>query len=172
MTTKSYTITLAVLYATLILIILGLITFGLTGCKPIDIKGSQGTPGATVPVLTAPATSLQCSNGGMQVTVGTTITVICNGLNGLTGQTGATGSTGATGAAGTDASIQVVTFCPGVTTYPSAFLEVGLIINGNLYGVYSLNGGFLSELPPGNYTSDGVGASCNFTVNPDLSISY
>src|ERR1700677_3947355 len=61
--------------------------------------------------------------------------------------------------------IQPVQFClHPVTTYPSTFAEVGFCINGEIYAVYSANDGFLSPIPSGNYTSDGINASCNFTV--------
>ena len=70
------------------------------------------------------------------------------------------------------ATVSAVQFCPGVTVYPSAFLEVGLCIDNKLYAVYSTNGGFLSYLPPGAYQSNAVGSSCNFTVTDGCEISY
>lgn len=98
---------------------------------------------------------------------------------GFTGPAGADGAVGAPGPIGNpgqngqDASpVTVVQFCPGTTTYPSAFLEVGIVLNGKIYGVYSINNGFLTELPPGNYNSNAVGSSCNFIINNDLTISH
>lgn len=128
-------------------------------------KGPDGQPGATPVILTQPASTGQCLYGGTVVSIGEATTIICNGL------TGATGSQGAPGVDINPNPVKVVTFCRGVTVYPSNFLEIGLIINGKLYGVYSSNNGFLTELPPGNYLSNAVGSTCNFTVNPDLSIS-
>jgi hypothetical protein len=40
-----------------------------------------------------------------------------------------------------------------------------------MYGVYSDNGGFLSELPPGEYSSDGINASCSFTIGANCSVT-
>lgn len=131
-------------------------------------KGPDGLPGRSPIILTQPASYYQCPNGGTQVSIDQAITVICNGL---VGNTGPQGNQGDPGVDINPNPIKVVTFCPGVTTYPSAFLEVGLVISGRLYGVYSQNGGFLTELPPGNYLSNAVGSACNFTVNPDLSIT-
>jgi len=92
---------------------------------------------------------------------------------GLPGNDGAVGPSGPPGSPGLDANpVRVVQFCPGVTVYPSAFLEIGFIIGGKLYAVYSANDGFLAQIPPGNYSSNAVGSACNFTVNPDLSISH
>jgi hypothetical protein len=61
---------------------------------------------------------------------------------------------------------QPVQFCgsTGVQSYPSTFNESGLCINQKVYAVYSANGGFLTYLPPGAYTSSGIGSSCNFTI--------
>jgi hypothetical protein len=88
-----------------------------------------------------------------------------NGTNGQQGNTGAAGPQGAQGSPGIDGtSVTVVKFCPGVTTYPSTFVEVGFCIGGKLYGTYSANDGFSSELPPGSYGSKGINASCNFVI--------
>lgn len=94
------------------------------------------------------------------------------GPKGDTGATGATGEAGADGADGSDASpVTFVKFCPGATTYPSKFVEGGFCIQGKLYGTYSANGGFSTELPPGTYGSHGINASCNFTILPNCQIS-
>lgn len=110
------------------------------------------------------------------------------GPQGDTGATGATGSTGATGNTGSqgdvgpqgpqgtpgqDATpITVVQFCPGVVpSYPNAFPEVGLCLNGSLYGVYSANGGFMAYLPPGRYSSDGINDSCTFIISANCGVS-
>ncbi len=134
--------------------------------------GSNGSNGTSSTVSVVAATSSQCANGGQSVTVTNgTVTngpyAICNGATGATGATGSTGATGATGAAGSPGTlVSVVQFCPGATNYASEFNEVGVCLGGNLYAVYSLNDGFMSEIPPGEYSSDGVNASCNFTVGP------
>lgn len=66
--------------------------------------------------------------------------------------------------------INAVQFCPGTTTYPSTFAEVGFCISGNLWAVYSQNGGFMTEVVPGVYSSDGINSSCTFTVLPNCVI--
>jgi hypothetical protein len=104
-----------------------------------------------------PANSTSCGNGGVILTVGDVVSALCNGNNGKNGL---------------DAQgIGVVQFCPGTPAYPSTFLEVGLVINNKVYGVYSTNGGFLTYLPPGNYTSNAVGSTCNFTLNADNTVA-
>lgn len=88
------------------------------------------------------------------------------------GAQGPTGTNGTNGSNGTDGStITTVQFCSASTVYPSTFSEVGLCINGNLWAVYSANDGFLTEIVPGAYTSDGIGSSCNFTVLPNCIVS-
>lgn len=78
------------------------------------------------------------------------------GPQGPAGQQGLPGNPGST--------IQSIQFCPGVPQYPSIFPEIGFCIDGSVYAVYSVNDGFLTEIPPGQYTSNGVGSSCNFTI--------
>lgn len=141
-----------------VLVIMG--AFLLTGCQ-----GKTGAKGSSGDSIVGPA--------GPKGNAGGT---------GATGPTGATGSPGEStvgpagpagpaGSPGTDLTpISVVQFCPGTTSYANEFNEVGYCIGGNLYAVYSANDGFLSEIPPGNYTSDGIGSSCNFTVLPDCEI--
>jgi hypothetical protein len=128
------------------------------------------------PVLTAPASPQQCANGGTAVTLGTTSYLACNGLTGSVGAIGAAGpqgeqgATGPAGEAGTQ--VTVVQFCPGVTsTYPSNFPEVGFCISNQLYAVYSANDGFLTLVTPGVYSSDGINASCTFTVAANCEVT-
>jgi hypothetical protein len=112
---------------------------------------------------------------------GTTATVQngSQGIQGVPGQVGSTGQTGATGATGPQGDpgaagtvITAVQFCPGFTpTYSSDFPEVGLCIAGQLYGVYSTNGGFLALLPPGTYSSNGITATCTFTISDNCVVS-
>jgi hypothetical protein len=142
--------------------------FLLTGCgKPGSqgATGSVGTPGQAATITESPATALECPTGGIDLTVTqnatTAVYSVCNGIAGQS----IVGPTGPQGAPGTDLTpINVVQFCPGTTNYANEFNEVGYCIAGNLYAVYSANDGFMSEIPPGNYTSDGIGSSCNFTV--------
>lgn len=116
--------------------------------------GEVGPPGASIPVFTRPAFGFECENGGSVISVGTTQTVICNGLNGNQGSPGQ------------DATpVSLIRFCPGFTPmYPEVFAEYGICVDSQLYGVYSQNGGFLALLPPGLYKSDGINADCTFTV--------
>jgi hypothetical protein len=67
--------------------------------------------------------------------------------------------------------ISPVQFCPGTTKYPTEFNEIGFLINGNIYAVYSINNGFMSLIPPGYYTSNAINSTCNFTVNADGTIT-
>jgi hypothetical protein len=95
------------------------------------------------------------------------------GAQGPAGDTGPQGNTGPQGPAGANGStITVVQFCAGVTpSYPSTFPEIGFLINGSVYAVYSANDGFLTYLPPGVYTSNAVGSACNFTLNADGTVT-
>lgn len=97
------------------------------------------------------------SNG--QTVVGPT------GPTGAIGGVGATGPQGNSGAPGIDGTqITVVDLCPGVTAYPGVFVEVGMCIEGKLYGVYSANNGFLTYLADGAYSSNAIGSACNLTI--------
>ncbi len=86
-------------------------------------------------------------------------------VNGTTGQPGVSiaGPQGIPGTPGT--ALTFVQFCPGFTqNYPSTFAESGFCVNGQMWAIYSANGGFLAELPPGTYSSNGINASCTFTL--------
>lgn len=115
--------------------------------------------------------------------VGVAIMAVGCGVKGDRGPTGDIGSHGSTGQPGKDGTSIVgpegpagvpgvnatgvvpVQLCPGfVPTYPSVFPESALCIGQRLYGVYSSLGGFLSLLTPGRYHSEGIGATCDFTV--------
>lgn len=125
---------------------------------PLVVVGPQGPTGqnGVTPIVTMSIATLdQCSNGGTILTVNSQDTIVCNGVNG-------TNTT----------PITIVQLCQSCTpSYPSVFPEVVLCINGGLTGVYSQNGGFLSDLPNGAYTSDGINCSCNFTIT-GCSITY
>ena len=98
--------------------------------------------------------------------------VACAPRRGKAGLNGSNGVTGPQGIAGNNGSVITrVQFCPGTGAYPSVFPEVGLLIDGHLYAVYSSLGGYLFEVLPGNYASNSIGNSCSFTVNSDLSIT-
>lgn len=95
-----------------------------------------------------------------------------NGADGQNGQDGAQGPQGAPGVNGQDAApMSIVKLCPGETVYPSVFVEVAFCVSGKLYGTYSTHGGFSTELPPGAYSSNAVGSSCNFTVGANCAVS-
>ena len=90
------------------------------------------------------------------------------GPAGVKGDTGDQGEQGLPGRDGT--VIRMVQFCPGVTVYPSKFIEVGMCVDGVLYATYSANGGFTSKIPAGSYGSQGINASCNFVVLDNCAI--
>ncbi len=103
------------------------------------------------------------------------------GERGLPGGTGARGSDGLSivgppGPAGLDGAdgtvITFVNLCPGVTSYPGVFVEVAMCVNGDLYGVYSANGGFMTYLPPGTYHSNAIGSACNLTIGSNCAVSH
>jgi hypothetical protein len=150
----------------------------LTGCgetKYTPIAGPQGnpgTPGTGCTVVAVPA-STPAPNGGslIECTDGTSSLVLNgipgeNGTNGVNGTDGSNGTNGLNGSNGTNGTvITPVQFCPGVPQYPTTFPEVGFCINGNIYAVYSANGGFLTQVLSGGWSSDGINDSCNFTVS-------
>lgn len=86
------------------------------------------------------------------------------GSQGAPGATGSDGARGPAGAPGSDAaSARVVPLCPGTSNY-GTFVEVALCLDDQLYAIYSQNGGFMTLLAPGNYTSNAIGSACNLTV--------
>lgn len=92
------------------------------------------------------------------------------GEQGAKGDTGSVGAKGETGPVGADGQIAtVVQLCPGYSNY-GVFIEMALCINSKLYGVYSQNGGFLTLLAPGRYSSSGIGSACSFTVNSNCEV--
>lgn len=81
------------------------------------------------------------------------------------------GEKGNPGADGQDATpVTVVRLCPGVSVYPSTFVEVAFCLDNRLYAVYSANGGFQTEIPPGIYSSNAIGSACSFRVLPNCAI--
>lgn len=98
--------------------------------------------------------------------------LVLNGEKGNTGDTGSKGDTGEQGTSGTPGTmISAIKLCDGTTTYASTFIEVAFCIDNKMWAVYSLNGGFLTELPPGNYNSNGVGSSCTFTIGNNCQVT-
>ena len=138
---------------------------------PAGVAGQNGSNGSNCSVTTLAVGSTPAPNGGSLITCSDgTSSVVLNGSQGLQGQTGASGQNGSAGTPGT--VITPVQFCKGVTpTYPSTFPESGLCINNVMWGVYSANSGFLAELPPGTYSSDGINASCTFTIGANCAVS-
>lgn len=95
------------------------------------------------------------------------------GPQGSPGPKGSPGPTGPQGPAGANGTvITTVQFCPGTVSYPTTFPEFGLCINNTIFGVFSANGGFLAELPPGVYNSNAVGSSCTFTIGTNCKITH
>lgn len=145
MTNSQNNLTATVVFGLLVLAL----TLGTVGCA----KGDRGDVGATGSV-------------GSQGVAGN---------DGSTGSVGATGPRGEVGPSGTNGAdgqpAQVVALCPGVSTY-GTFVEVALRINGKLYAVYSANGGFLTYLAPGAYSSNAIGSACSFTVTADGQVAH
>lgn len=87
------------------------------------------------------------------------------GIQGQQGNQGQTGAQGAQGLAGADGTvITMVKLCPGTPSH-TVFVEYAMCVNGQLYGVYSANSGFLALLSDGAYTSDGIGADCSLAIS-------
>ncbi len=94
------------------------------------------------------------------------------GLSGPAGSPGASGPQGLVGAPGQDASlVTLIKLCPGTPSH-TVFVEYAVCLQGQLYGVYSANGGFLTLLSPGDYTSAGIGADCSLTVSANCVVSH
>jgi hypothetical protein len=90
------------------------------------------------------------------------LTVLILAGCGKDGSNGIPGPAGQPGTPGTQ--VTEIQLCPGTPTYPSTFVEFAQCVNGNLYAVYSANDGFWTYLPPGTYSSNAIGSSCNFQV--------
>jgi len=131
--------------------------------------GADGQDGISCSVIPVVA-NIVAPDGGALVTCGETSSLILNGAKGDTGSTGATGATGQAGTPGT--LVTPIQFCSGTGSYPSHFPEVGFCINDKIYAVYSANGGFLTEVAPGTWSSNGINNSCTFTVSPHCVVSH
>jgi hypothetical protein len=139
---------------------------GATGAS--GSNGSNGTNGSSCSVTAVPASSPAPNGGSLVACTDGTQNLLLNGTNGTNGSNGSNGTNGSNGVNGTNGTngtvVAPIQLCPGAVTYPSNFPEFGFCINNVLYGVYSANGGFLTEIAPGNWSSNGIGNSCNFTV--------
>lgn len=147
---------------TTILLILFLVNaFGCARGKQ-GVSGSTGKPGTYCGVTSvAGGTLFTCTDGTSQF--------VANPTNGTDGHDGHDGNDGQDGS---DASIGIVSLCSAVTQYPIVFTEVAFCIGNNLYAVYSENDGFLTYVPPGNYSSHGHNSSCSFTVQSNCVVSH
>ena len=156
-----------------------LIILFLIGCTgPAGLQGQPGPSGqdgaGCIALRMQP--NAFWPNGGVYINCGSTTAFLSNGVDGTNGSQGLQGPQGPQGASGPagvpGTEITPIQFCAGFTPdYPTTFPEVGFLIAGVVYGVYSANDGFLAPLPPGVYSSNGIGASCTFTINIDGSIS-
>lgn len=129
-------------------------------------------------------TSLGCAKDGKDGASGSIGTPGEPGRDGSTGPSGADGSSGYDGISivgpsgppgrdGIDAPrLSMISLCPGITSYPGVFIEVGICISGQLYAVYSDHGGFLTLISPGSYHSFAIGSACDLTVGPDCEITH
>lgn len=139
----------------------------LTGCGSAGPSGQQGMNGANGANgedgsschVTEVFANAQAPNGGALLICGPDSALLLNGIPGKDGTDGTV--------------INSVQLCPSnfVPTYPDIFPEIAFKIENKLYAVYSANGGFLVELVPGTYSSNGINASCTFTVSADGSVN-
>ncbi len=141
------------------------------------INGAVGPTGANgfgLVALTLPTVPEQCPNGGHITFIAQDVYnsgvfdsaepvestfITCNGLD---------------GAAGVDTTpVTEVQLCPNNprTAYAATFSEVALCISDKLYGVYSTNGGFMTEIVPGTYSSNGINSSCTFAVGANCTVT-
>lgn len=138
-------------------VLVGILILASVGCT--GPRGSKGVAGAIGGGCTVTAVSggslITCADG--------TSSFVSNGSDGQDGEDGEDG---------TDATIGVVSLCNKPTSYPLVFTEVAFCIGSNLYAVYSQNDGFLTLVPPGNYSSNGHNSSCTFTVQPNCVVSH
>lgn len=126
---------------------------------PQGPQGAPGTPGQAGEAcgVTPVAASAQAPNGGALIECPTSTALILNGTPGANGTPGTV--------------VKPLRLCPGTQQYPSTFIEVAFCIQDTLYAAYSIPGAFLTELPPGAYSSTGVGSSCSFNVGAHCQIS-
>lgn len=134
---------------------------GLTGTTGAQgLRGTDGSPGLGCSVTSIQASDVAPAGGSLIQCGDGTQSLVLDGTNGLDGQDGTPGTV-----------VTPIQFCPGAGSYPDTFPEVGFCLGGNLYAVYSANGGFLTEVLPGTWSSDGINASCTFTVAPSCVVT-
>ena len=117
-----------------------------TGAPGKDGSSCSVSAVAANTVLLNGGTLIQCTNG--------TSSLISNGSPGSPGTV-----------------VAPLQFCPDTPSYPSTFIEVGFVISGSVYAVYSSNGGFMTLIPPGRYTSNAINSRCDFTLNSDNTVT-
>lgn len=147
---------------------------------PIGPQGPKGDPGTSCSVAVVQPNDAAPNGGSLISCADNTSSLILNGApgsngtNGINGTNGTNGSNGTNGINGTNGTngtvVAPIQFCPGTGSYPSTFPEVGFCINNNIYAVYSANGGFLTEILPGTWSSNAIGSSCSFTVLPNCQV--
>ncbi len=118
------------------------------------LPGADGNPGTSCTVSSVPANGAAPTGGALIACPDGTQSLVLNGTPGVNGTV-----------------ITPVPLCPGVTTYPSVFIEVAFCIQSRLYAVYSANSGFLTEIVPGAYTSSAIGSRCDLTVSANCAVS-
>lgn len=127
---------------------------GSPGISIIGPQGISGTNGSSCSVSTVSPSGIAPNGGALVSCTDGSAALVLNGTNGTSGTL-----------------ITPVQFCPGVSVYPSTFVELGFCINNSIYAVYSQNGGFLTEILPGTWQSNAIGSSCTFTVSPNCIIT-
>lgn len=131
-------------------LVLALASFG-CGDNSVHIPGPQGEVGPAGP---------QGPKGDSGL----------DGIDGLQGQIGPQGIPGVPASPGT--TVTFIKFCNETPSYPSAFPEFGLCVDGEIFAVYSTHGGFGVKIPPGTYSSNGVNSSCTFTVQANCVVTH
>jgi hypothetical protein len=126
---------------------------------PVGPQGPKGDPGTSCTVSTVLIGELTPTGGALITCDDGTNAFIANGANGSNGSNGTNGTV-----------VTPIQFCPGTSSYPSTFIEVGFCINDSIWAVYSANGGFLTEILPGKWSSNAIGSRCDFTVLPHCRI--
>lgn len=148
-----------------------LMILSLIGCGRESSSQYYASPACTVSSISGGAL-VKCPDGSTSVVLDGEAGSI--GSVGSVGPMGPQGQQGISGIPGSPGSvITSVQLCPSsyIPSYPSTFPEVALCIDNTLYAVYSSLGGYLFELIPGIYSSNGVGVSCTVTVGNNCQVS-
>lgn len=123
-------------------------------------QGNQGNPGATGPIGPPGPSGVACN-----------VTTISPIPSVPTGGALIRCPDGSMSVLTNGSIITPINLCPGDSTYPSKFIEAGFCINDKMYAVYSANNGFLTELPPGNYSSNGINSTCSFRLSENCVVT-